>query len=103
MKIFTIFLTILIVMTLLFLAFWIPSERAGLDKNANNIDLKRNWKKYLCAFIFTSFLLIAMHLLLDQRAYISPYDIPIYYVSLFAVSPIARRIYREMKNFILRR
>jgi hypothetical protein len=99
----SILLAILIVVSLLFLAFWIPSERASLDKNLDNIDLKGYWKRYLGAFVFTSLALVGMHLWLDRSAYISLSDIPIYYATLFAVSPAAKKIYRGMKKFILRR
>ena len=75
----------------------------NLDNENGSFDFENNWKIYLVAFICTTFAIALLHFLLEGRAYIPSSDIYLYVAPLFAVSPGARRIYRAMANFVLRR
>lgn len=100
---YAIFFAIFLVAVLLFVAFFIPSERAALDKDMDNLDFQGNWKPYLIAFICTTLAIAILHLLLEERAYFQLSDIYFYVAPLLAVSPGARRTYRAMRDFVLRR
>lgn len=103
MVLFILISTALLVIMILFIAFWIPSERANLDGHHDNIDLKNYWKIYLASMILVSVSLAGLHFLEGMKPYISINDIPIYFSGLYLVSLGARRIYLGLKDFILRR
>lgn len=97
--------SVLCVFVILFLSFWIPSSSAALsEKGQSDLDIRKNWRWYLAAIAGTTLGLLIWHFVADRGEQIPLHDIPYMYIApLLGVSPAARRIYRAMKNFILRK
>jgi Na+/H+ antiporter NhaC len=103
MTTFAIFLAVLISACIIFFAVFVPSETNAQDRYADNLDLRGQWKTYLATFLATVMLLALLRLWLKGRVYAEFSDMFIFYTPLLAVSPGARRAYRGMRDFFLRR
>ncbi|SDM99312.1 hypothetical protein [Polaromonas sp. JS666] len=103
MTVIAVLAAVLITACIVFVAAFVPSESNTAGKDAAILGLGDNWKIYLVALAGTAVALALGRLWLEGKTYTQFSDAFIFYTPLLVVSPGARRMYRRMKGFFLRR
>jgi hypothetical protein len=98
---FSLFILALVILIVLSMAAWIPSDEARLKLELReNWNFKKNIIKYMLAALSVTLSLLTLNYFFHKEISIEIYQLPLIFLGIFLVSPGLTQIYSALKTML---